>query len=161
MLLICLQSNAEQLRNAVFCHNGIYEKILEVVGLQGFALICQIFQRCGRKMNLICNHLVLNILCSPIPSVQHIIQSLDFTVLRCVTAGVPFDANIAKFRYAKSKCSHKFTHALEPVCKRLVMFHGLHIIVRLKAEQDMRRNAQRGLAQKGKLGILIIDILIV
>ena len=94
-------------------------------------------------MNLICNHLVLNILCSPIPSVQHIIQSLDFTVLRCVTAGVPFDANIAKFRYAKSKCSHKFTHALEPVCKRLVMFHGLHIIVRLKAEQDMRRNAQR------------------
>ena len=150
MLLICLQSNAELLRNAVFCHNGIYEKILEVVGLQGFALICQIFWRCGRKMNLICNHLVLNILCSPIPSVQHIIQSLE-----------PFDANIAKFRYAKSKCSHKFTHALEPVCKRLVMFHGLHIIVRLKAEKDMRRNAQRGLAQKGKLGILIIDILIV
>ena len=49
-------------------------------------------------MNLICNHLVLNILCSPIPSVQHIIQSLDFTVLRCVTAGVPFDANIRRSR---------------------------------------------------------------
>ena len=52
MLLICLQTNAEQLQNAVFCHNGIYEKILEVVGLQGFALICQIFQRCGRDFNL-------------------------------------------------------------------------------------------------------------
>lgn len=76
----------------------IYEKSSEVIGA---------FLRCGRKMNLICNHLVLNILCSPIPSVQHIIQSLDFTVLRCVTAGVPFDANIAKIRYAKSKCSHK------------------------------------------------------
>lgn len=112
----------------------IYEKSSEVIGA---------FLRCGREMNLICNHLVLNILYSPIPSVQHIIQSLDFTVLRCVTAGVPFDANIAKFRYAKSKCSQKFTHALEPVCKRLVMFHGLHIIVRLKAEQDMRRNAKQ------------------
>ncbi len=42
-------------------------------------------------------------------------------------------ANAAKNRYAKLKCSHKFTHALEPVHKRLVMFHDLHIIVRLKA----------------------------
>lgn len=62
MLLICLQSNAELLQNAVFCHTGIYEKSSEVQQLQNFALICQIFQRCGRKMNLTYNHLVLNIL---------------------------------------------------------------------------------------------------
>ena len=61
--------------------------------------------------------------------------------------------NIRKFHYARSKCSHKFTHTLEPVRKRLVMFRCLHIIVRLKAEQDMRRNVQRCLAQKGKFGI--------
>lgn len=62
-------------------------------------------------------------------------------------------ANAAKNRYAKLKCSHKFTHALEPVRKRLVMFHDLHIIVRLKAEKDMRRNAQCSLTQKSKFGI--------
>ena len=30
---------------------GIYEKILEVIGLQGFAFIYQIFWRCGRDSN--------------------------------------------------------------------------------------------------------------
>ena len=37
--------NGNYTQNVVFCLIGIYEKILEVVGLQGFALICQIF--CG------------------------------------------------------------------------------------------------------------------
>lgn len=44
-------------------------------------------------------------------------------------------------------------HAREPVRKRLVLFRCLHIIIRLKAEQDMRRNAQRSLTQKSKFGI--------
>ena len=56
----------------LFCHTSIYEKSPKLLNFS------------GRKMNLIYNHLVLNILCSPIPSVQHIIQSLDFIVLRCV-----------------------------------------------------------------------------
>ena len=60
---------------------------------------------------------------------------------------------IAERTEDESKCSHKFTHALEPVRKRLVMFHDLHIIVRLQTEKDMRRNAQCCLAQKGKLGV--------
>ena len=34
-----------------YFHTGIYEKILEVVGLQGFAFICQIVWRCGRDSN--------------------------------------------------------------------------------------------------------------
>ena len=54
---------------------------------------------------------------------------------------------------SRSKCSHKFTNTLEPVSKRLIMFRSLHIIVRLKAEKDMRRNTQRSLAQKCEFGI--------
>lgn len=38
-----------------------------------------------------------------------------FHCLEDLAAGVPFDADVAKFSQTISKCGYKFTHALEPV----------------------------------------------
>ena len=97
MLLICLQSNAEQLQNAVFCCICICEKSSEVVELQNFALIRQIFLRCGRKMNLTYNHLVLNNLHLQKFQVQRIVQPMLFTILHCFSNSRMDTANIIIF----------------------------------------------------------------